>query len=76
MSIDFNKTGRGGDRVKDWFADASEFEALLDDAEQAAETSREHDFLEGLRERYEEWGMKMYLSDAQHSWLIRIAEGD
>lgn len=76
MTIDFNKSGRGGERLLDWFDEEYQFEILLSEAEEAAVTEREMDFVAGLQEKYAEWKGKMYLSGAQLSWLRKIAAGE
>ena len=60
-------------RVNDFYTDA-EFEALLDTAEGAAKTDKEETFISDLRERYDEYGDDMFLSDAQNDWLTRIVQ--
>lgn len=63
-------------KVSDFYDDPDEFEADLDSAGTAAVTTREIEFVSGLRDKFEEWGAKMFLSDAQYGWLQRIIDGD
>ncbi len=63
-------------KVSDFYDDPDEFEADLDSAGAAAVTAREIEFVSGLRDKFDEWGVKMFLSDAQHAWLQRIIDGD
>jgi|PlaIllAssembly_1097288.scaffolds.fasta_scaffold3099684_1 hypothetical protein len=53
--------------------DISDFEELLSDASAAASTQWEMDFVEELEERYEIYGVDMFLSDKQSDVLERIA---
>lgn len=77
MSIDFNKTGGSrSDQVRDHFEDADAFESLLSEAEYMAETEKEREFVSDLEAKFDEYGMKMFLSDRQLSWLQAIAAGD
>lgn len=63
-------------KVLDFYDTDEDFETALDDAERAAVTDREMEFVASLRDKFEEWGLKMYLSEAQNSWLERIIAGD
>lgn len=63
-------------KLLDFYADADEFEIELDAAESNARGWKTEEFLDGLRDKYEEWGEDMYLSEAQHAWLQRLADGD
>lgn len=63
-------------KVADFYDDADDFERDLDSAGQAAVTEREIDFVSDLRDKFEEWGAKMFLSDAQYGWLQRLIDGD
>ena len=53
--------------------DISDFEELLSDASASASTQWEMDFVEELEERYEIYGVDMFLSDKQSDVLERIA---
>lgn len=63
-------------RVKDHFADVDDFEELLEQAESFAVEDNEIEFVEDMQEKYEKWGAEMFLSDAQKSWLEKLAEGE
>ena len=60
------------DRIED-LCSRKQFEQLLKDAEAGAETEREEDFVADMQQRFEEYGMRMYLSDAQEEWLKDLA---
>lgn len=60
-------------KIADYFKDADEFCDTLNDAEPKVGGSREVDFIDGLRERYDQYQADMYLSEAQADWLKRIA---
>lgn len=62
------------DKVCDHFEDVSEFDVLLDQAELGARSEHECEFVEGLREKFDQWGDRTFLSDAQLEWLHRLAE--
>lgn len=77
MTIDFNKAGGSrGDQVRDYFDEAGYFEALLLEAEDMAETSKEQDFVAEMQDKFSEYGMKMFLSERQLSWLRAIVKGE
>ncbi len=52
---------------------AREFSSLIDDAERQASTDFEINFVADMSEKYEEFGMKMFLTDKQYKLLIKIA---
>ena len=60
------------DRIEDLYS-GKQFEQLLKDAEAGAETEREEDFVDDMKQRFEEYGMRMFLSDAQEEWLKDLA---
>lgn len=62
-----------GSRVCHLFDDTDDFEQLLEDAERQASTKRDQDFVSDMRDKYECWGIEMFLSESQRSWLERIA---
>jgi hypothetical protein len=59
--------------VADLFDDIDEFETLLSDAEAGADSDWETDFVDDVRNRYDEHGERMYLSERQLEILERIA---
>jgi hypothetical protein len=61
------------ERIEELYS-RKQFEQLLKDAEAGAETEREELFVADMQQRFEEYGMRMYLSDAQEEWLKDLAE--
>lgn len=59
--------------IQDMFDSTTEFEDLLSEAETQAESAWEMDFVDGLRDRFTEYGEKMYLTEKQEDILRRIA---
>ena len=59
--------------ITDLVDDASEFNDLLEDAEAGADGDWETEFVDDLRNRYDEYGERMFLSDRQLEILRRIA---
>jgi hypothetical protein len=64
----------GNATVQDLYPDESDFETLLDDAEGNAANDWEINFVSDLREKYEKFGRRMFLSQAQQEHLERIAD--
>lgn len=60
-------------QVKDEFDSATEFEDLLLNAEQQASNDWEMTFVSDTRDRFEQYGLKTYISDKQLETLNRIA---
>ena len=58
------------------YKDLSVFEDLLDEARMAAEDDRSEEFVAKMIDNFKAWRAGMYLSEAQHDWLLRIAEWD
>jgi len=63
-------------KVRDHFDDEADFERLLDDADRYAAGEWQEEFVSDLRDRFEEYGMGMYLSDRQLEILERIANDE
>lgn len=63
----------GRDVVASHFEDPSDFEQLLDSAEEADPTGEDADFVAEVRERYELYATRAYLSQRQLEKLRRIA---
>ena len=61
-------------RLLDHYETTEDFESALDAAESNARTTREEEFLAGLRDKYEEYADRMFLSDAQYAWLERLGD--
>lgn len=59
--------------ITDLFDDASEFDELLADAENNATSDWDMNFVDDLRNRYDKYGERMYLSERQLEILERIA---
>ena len=57
----------------DLFDDASEFDELLADAENNATSDWDMNFVDDLRNRYDKYGERMYLSERKLEILERIA---
>lgn len=55
------------------FDDASEFDELLADAGNNATSDWDMNFVDDLRNRYDKYGERMYLSERQLEILERIA---
>lgn len=51
-----------------------DFEDLLSEAESNARGAWEEDFTDGVRDKFDEYGDRMYLSDRQEDVLKRIAK--
>lgn len=59
--------------VSDFYKDQDDFEIVLDSASMSAKNSREVEFVESISEKYEGYGMDMFMSDLQHKWLEDLA---
>lgn len=53
-----------------------DFEVLLDDAEANAGNDWEEQFVADMKERYRQYGRRMFISAAQRSHLARIADDE
>lgn len=62
-------------RVQDLYQ-GEEFAALLDDASMNAANDWEETFVAEMKARYAEYGRRMFISDAQHEHLERIASDE
>lgn len=62
------------DTILDHFESADDFEDTLLRAELKAKGQRDQDFVESIRDKFDEYGERMFLSDAQNLWLSDIAE--
>ena len=61
------------DTISDKFDSPDDFDDLLYTAEQQAGTYWEMEFCSDMRDRFEEYGDRMYLSDRQRETLEKIA---
>ena len=59
-------------QVQDEYED-DEFESLLSDAEMNAASDWEEKFVSDLKDKFEQYGRRMYLSENQREHLERIA---
>ena len=62
-------------RVQDLY-DERDFEELLESAQANAANDWEETFVRDMKAKYEEFGRRMYLSDAQEEHLERIASDE
>ena len=61
-------------RLFEHFKTVDDFTLLLSTAKQNARSSREHDFLDGLQDKFDTFEAEMYLSENQVRWLRDLAE--
>lgn len=61
------------ERIQDHYPDITEFEGLLEDARMNAANDWEEQFAADMQDRYEQYGKRGFLSDAQKAQLERIA---
>ena len=62
-------------RVQDLY-DEEEFEGLLENARMNAANDWEESFVADMKTRFEEYGMSMFISEAQQKRLERIDGGN
>lgn len=58
--------------VQDFYTE-SDFEELLDSARMNAANDWEESFVSDMKSKYDQYGRRMYISDAQQQALERIA---
>ncbi|KAF1003257.1 MAG: hypothetical protein GAK28_04814 [Luteibacter sp.] len=63
------------ERVQDLY-DEKEFEGLLESARMNAANDWEESFVADMKPRYDQFGRRMYISEAQQTTLERIANDD
>ena len=63
------------ERVQDLY-DEKEFEELLESARMNAANDWEESFVSDMKTRFEQYGRRMYISEAQQTTLERIANDD
>jgi len=61
-------------RLSDFCDDGDEFQDLLDSAEDGAVSGRDHEFIDDILERWESYGLRMYISESQFAYLKRLAK--
>lgn len=59
--------------VAETYTDVADFEELLDGAEQQASRGWDISFVADLKEKYEKFGSRMYISSDQIAQLERIS---
>ena len=64
-----------GTRANDFFEDG-ELDGIIDQAETNANNDFEMEFTSSIREKFDEWGENMFMSEKQRDILRRIAERD
>ena len=62
-------------RVQDVYEE-DEFEGLLDQAMMNAANDWEENFVSDMKTRFDQYGRRMYISDAQQGHLERIADDE
>ncbi len=62
-------------RVQDIYKE-TEFEELLEDARMNAANDWEESFVADMKDRYTQYGRRMFISDAQKEHLERIANDE
>lgn len=60
-------------RVEDFFADGDEYEDVLSEALEKAQSGFDIDFVADLKLRWEQYGMHGFLSQRQYEILCRIS---
>lgn len=63
------------DKVQDWYSD-EEFEDILSDAESNAGNDFETTFCSDMRDKFDEYGKRMFISERQREILERIANDE
>lgn len=64
---------RDSDRVSNFFDDGDEYEECLADAEAGAATDSDREFVEELQAKWEQFGMRAFLSQRQEGRLRQLA---
>lgn len=63
-------------KAKDWFKDDAEFRQLCGDAQSQARGEGAQDFAADMMIKANQYGLEMYISQAQIKWLCQIADWD
>lgn len=63
------------ERIQDLY-DEKEFEELLESARMNAANDLEESFVSDMKTRFDQYGRRMYISEAQQTTLERIANDD
>ena len=59
--------------ILSWFEDIEAFERCLNLADSSSCGRKEMEFVDDMKEKYEEYDSRMYLSEKQADWLKKIA---
>lgn len=60
-------------KIETWCDDGDEFEEILENAEDEARTGWEEDFVADMRDKWEQFGLSAYMTEAQFNKLCKIA---
>lgn len=63
-------------KLEDHYRSLTEFEEILEDARMQASNDREVQFVKDTQAKYDDWGGRMFWSEAQDLWIRRIAGAD
>ncbi len=63
-------------KAEDIYEESDDLEGILDRARMNASTDWEESFVSDMQERFDKYGMSMYISEAQQDQLERIADED
>lgn len=63
-------------KAKDVFDCESDLEDLIDEADGNAVGYWEEEFVSDMRDKFDEYGLRMFMSDKQKDILDRIASGE
>lgn len=63
-------------KISDRYPDDDDFEEMLSSAVENASNEWETEFVSSLQERYEQYGVNMFLSEKQDEILRRLADGE
>ncbi|MBP8789661.1 MAG: hypothetical protein KBH41_19790 [Azonexus sp.] len=63
-------------KADDIYTDSDELEGIMEDARMNASTDWEESFVADMKERFDKYGMGMFISDAQREHLERIANDE
>lgn len=61
------------DQVANFFSDGQEFEDLLDEAAEGVDSDDDQEFCDAISERWENYGMRAFLSQRQLDRLNKLA---
>lgn len=61
-------------RLEDFTQDGDAFEELLYEAMDQASPGRAEEFCLDIEKKWQSFGLKMFMSDAQWDWLNRLAK--